>query len=100
MRADDIGAIFGHRPQLLARNSPADTLPAAAPGLRRAQTYVWFYTGTDDGLLAQNRQFADELEEYGIPHRFYVVRGGHNWALWRGNAAKAYLAASRRVGVA
>jgi len=26
------------------------------------------------------------------------VRGGHNWALWRGNASKALLAASRHLG--
>jgi enterochelin esterase-like enzyme len=27
------------------------------------------------------------------------VRGGHNWAIWRGNAARAYLSASRRIHV-
>jgi enterochelin esterase-like enzyme len=98
MRADDIGSIFGHRPKLLALNSPLDTLAAAAPALRRAHTFVWFYSGGDDSLLPQNVAFAHELAAAGIPHRFYVVRGGHNWALWRGNAARAYLAASRRVG--
>ncbi len=97
MRADDLGAIFGHRRQLLALNTPIDTLPAAAPELRRSHTFIWFYSGSDDQLLRQNTAFARELTEYAIPHRFFVVRGGHNWALWRGNAAKAYLAASRRA---
>ena len=26
--------------------------------------------------------------------RFFLVRGGHNWAIWRGEAAKALIAAS------
>jgi len=34
---------------------------------------------------------------YRIPHRFFVVRGGHNWALWRGNASLALLAASAHL---
>ena len=48
-------------------------------------------------MRRQNAAFARELDAYRIPHRFFLVRGGHNWALWRGNAAKAYLTASRRV---
>ena len=34
-----------------------------------------------------------------MPHLFFLVRGGHNWALWRGNAADAYLAAAGGSGV-
>jgi enterochelin esterase-like enzyme len=94
-RADDIGSIFGHRPALLRRNSPQTTVGAAAAVLRRAHTTIWFYSGTGDHELAQNRRFARQLTSLGLRHRFFVVRGGHNWALWRGNAARAYLAASR-----
>ncbi|HEY3184621.1 MAG TPA: alpha/beta hydrolase-fold protein [Gaiellaceae bacterium] len=97
-QAADIGAIFGHRRELLARNSPLDTFAGAAPRLRRAHTYFWFYSGTDDRFLPQNAAFADELRAARVPFRFALVRGGHNWALWRGNAAGAYLAASRRLG--
>jgi enterochelin esterase-like enzyme len=96
-RADDVGAVFGHRRTLLAHNTPFDTLGAAATRLRLAHTYFWFYSGTDDKLRPQNASFARELAAQGISHRFFLVRGGHNWALWRGNAARAYLAASRRV---
>jgi enterochelin esterase-like enzyme len=96
-RADDIGAIFGHRPGLLKRNSPLDTVTAAAPVLRRSRAYFWFYSGTDDHFRPQNAAFAARLSELGLAHRFFLVRGGHNWALWRGNASDAYLAASRRV---
>ena len=34
-----------------------------------------------------------------VAHRFFLVRGGHNWALWRGNAARAYLVASEALCV-
>lgn len=97
-RAADIGSIFGHRAQLLAANSPLTTLPAAAAKLRSAGTFVWFYSGSDDHLLGQNRALADELARAGVGYRFFVVRGGHNWALWRGNAAVGLLAASRHLG--
>ncbi len=97
MRADDLGAIFGHRRALLAQNSPLATLAGAARSLRRAHTFVWFYSGTGDSFLPQNRAFAKELAAARIPHRFFVVNGGHDWALWRDNAVGAYLAASRRL---
>ena len=96
-RADDIGTVFGHQRPLLQANSPALTLAAAAPALRRAHTYLWFYSGTNDRFRAQNAAFSAELGRAGLPHRFFLVRGGHNWALWRGNAANALLAASRRL---
>ena len=53
MRADDIGAIFEHRPALLALNSPLVTVPAAAARLRSAGTYFWFYSGSQDPFRFQ-----------------------------------------------
>jgi enterochelin esterase-like enzyme len=41
--------------------------------------------------------FAHELKAAHLAHRYFIVRGGHNWALWRGNAARAYLAASKEL---
>ena len=96
-KADDIGSIFGHRRALLAANTPLHTLRGAAPALLEHHVYIWFYSGTDDRFRFQNRLFADDLRRDRIPSRFFLVRGGHNWALWRGNAAGAYLVASRRL---
>ena len=95
--ADDVGSVFGHQPALLHANSPAFTLGAAAAALRRSHTYLWFYSGTDDRFRSQNAAFASALGRADLAHRFFLVRGGHNWALWRGNAARALLAASRRL---
>jgi enterochelin esterase-like enzyme len=96
-RADDVGTVFRHRRTLLQANSPALTLARAAPALRRAHTFLWFYSGTNDRYRKQNAAFAEKLGQAGLSHRFFLVRGGHNWALWRGNAARALLAASRRL---
>ncbi len=97
-RADRIAAIFGNRTSLLRANSPLDSLTHATAALRRAKTYIWFYSGTDDHFRPQNATFAAELTRARLPHRFFLVRGGHNWALWRDNASRALLAASRRLG--
>jgi enterochelin esterase-like enzyme len=93
-QADDIDSIFGRRRAALRWNSPALTLPAAAPALRAAHTFVWFYSGSvDKSLLPQNAAFAHELARLHIGSHYEVVRGGHDWALWRGQAAKALYAA-------
>jgi enterochelin esterase-like enzyme len=97
-RADDIGSIFGHRRTLLRANSPLDTLAASARALRRGRVFVWFYTGSDDRFREQNAAFAAALSADGIANRFRIVRGGHDWALWRGNAWRAYMVASRHLG--
>jgi len=96
-QAANIRSIFGGRQALLRVNSPALQLPGAAPELRAARTFVWFYSGSGDRLLPQNRAFSSALGRAGIAHRFFVVRGGHNWALWRGNASLALLGASERL---
>jgi enterochelin esterase-like enzyme len=96
-RADDLASIFGRSPSLLAYNSPSVELPKAAKALRREHTYVWLYSGSTDPLRRQNAAFARELVRYGIPHRYFLVRGGHNWALWRGQAENALSTALARL---
>jgi enterochelin esterase-like enzyme len=97
-QADDVESIFGHDEALLAWNSPARRLDRVASVLRRDHTYVWMYSGTDDRLRFENLRFASQLAAQDVPHRFFLVRGGHNWALWRGEAARALLVASRHLG--
>jgi enterochelin esterase-like enzyme len=97
-QADDISSIFGRREAILRRNSPALTLARAAPALRRAHTYMWFYSGSvDKSLLTQNAVFARQLARARIASHYMVVRGGHDWALWRGEAARALYAAAAHL---
>lgn len=97
MRADNAHSIFHSQPRLLAFNSPLAELPRRAAALRAAGTFVWFYSGHRDQLRTQNAMFAAALASARIPHRYFLVSGGHNWSLWRGNASLALLAASKRL---
>jgi len=96
-RAADNHSIFGRQLEGLALNSPLDRIHATARTLRHTQTYFWFYSGTDDPLRLQNREFAAALSAARIPHAYLELHGGHNWALWRGMAARSYLVAARRL---
>jgi len=95
--ADPIRSIFGTSPERLRWNSPSQLVPRVAPSLRRDRTYVWMYTGTTDRLRAQNASFADALTKLHVPHRYFVVEGGHEWAVWRRFAPGAYLFAARHL---
>ncbi len=95
--ADDVASVFGHLHSRRVWNSPARQLPRRAAQLRARHDYVWFYTGRRDRLRAQNAAFANALARAGVAHRFLVLRGGHDWSIWRGQAADALLAVSRHL---
>ncbi len=96
-KADNIRAIFGGRKPLLAYNSPSSYVSRAAPALRKHHVYIWFYSGTNDPLSKQNEAFARQLRALRLPSTFFLVRGGHNWALWRNEAARALTVAATRL---
>jgi enterochelin esterase-like enzyme len=96
-RPDKLRAIFGTGPATLAANDPRLLLPRVAPALRRVGTYIWFYSGSTDPMHVQNGAFARELRRLKVPHHYFLVYGGHNWALWRDNARSAYLVAAERL---
>lgn len=96
-RPDKLRSIFGKRLELLPANDPQVMVRRVAPLLRRLHTYMWFYSGSTDPLRVQNAAFARELTSLGIDHRYRLLFGGHNWALWRGNASLAYRAAAMRL---
>jgi enterochelin esterase-like enzyme len=97
MQPSKIRSVFGPSLQLLPLNDPVQLVGRDAPTLRRLHTYFWFYSGSEDRLRRQNAEFAGELARLGLAHRFRLVYGGHNWALWRANARLAYLAAAGRL---
>jgi enterochelin esterase-like enzyme len=97
-RPDPIRSLFGKQLQLLAANDPRRLLPRVAPLLRKDHTYFWFYSGSTDRLEPQNAGFAQELARDHVAHHYFRVYGGHNWAIWRGSARAAYVAAAARLG--
>jgi enterochelin esterase-like enzyme len=96
-KADDVKSIFGGRPELLARNSPLETLSKVASKLRRERAFVWFYTGSEDRDKRQNARFAAELTRFRVEHRFFLSDGGHTWRIWRDNAWAAIEVASNHL---
>ncbi len=96
-RAQDVPSIFGRNAALLAYNSPQLYLARAAAALRRNHAYLWFYSGSRDPLARQNRIFAAALARQRIKHRFFLVPGGHTWAVWRDHARQALLAAGAHL---
>jgi enterochelin esterase-like enzyme len=96
-RPDRLRAIFGSKLQLLPANDPRRLLRRAAPELRKLGTFFWFYSGSTDPLRHQNAAFARELTAVRLPHHYFEVFGGHNWALWRDNARAADVAAAARL---
>ncbi len=97
-KAAHIRSIYGRDLENVAANTPLAVLPRVARELRRTHTFFWFYSGADDPLHKQNRAFSAELKRYRIPHDYLEFPGGHNWALWRGKAESALLAAVGRIG--
>jgi S-formylglutathione hydrolase FrmB len=96
-RPDKLRSIFGRNLGLLTANDPRIAVRRVAPVLRRAGTYFWFYSGSTDPMRRQNAAFARELSSLDIAHRYRLVYGGHNWALWRNNAQLAYRIAATRL---
>lgn len=95
--ADPLRSIFGKSAARLQWNSPDYLLPKVAPSLRKKHTFVWLYTGSNDRLRAQNASFARSLAALRVRHRYFVVEGGHEWAVWRRFAPAAYLFAARHL---
>jgi enterochelin esterase-like enzyme len=97
--ADGTPSIFGGRQALIRYNSPLVRLRAVAPALRRRRTYFWFYSGSTESpsFRKQNADFAGELARARIPHRFFIISGGHNWAVWRADGSRALQVAANRL---
>ena len=95
--ADNLTSVFGSDPARRALNSPLLDLGRQAAALRRAGTYVWSYSGSSDPLRGQNARFDAALAKAGIPHRYFLIHGGHDWSLWRGYAAQALMVASKHL---
>ena len=95
--ADPVRSVFGTSDPRLEWNSPFVQLPRLTRTLRRDRTYIWFYTGTSDGMRSQNTAFARALAARHLPYQYFVANGGHEWALWRHFAPVAYRVAAEHL---
>lgn len=44
--------------------------------------FIYFDCGTEDGLIATNREFSNLLLEKKVAHEFRQLPGKHDWAFW------------------
>jgi enterochelin esterase-like enzyme len=66
------------------RDSPSVYVPSMRPSLETKQVRISFYVGDLDRFASSNRAFDRQLTRLGVPHRFRVLHGRHDWTLWRG----------------
>lgn len=50
---------------------------------------IYMACGTEDGLLQNNRDFRNFLQEKGVEHVYYESEGIHNWTFWNQYLEKA-----------
>jgi putative tributyrin esterase len=73
-------------PFLLVRKAD----PADAP-------YLFITCGEQEGLLAPNRQFAEELRQLHFQFEFHTMRGDHNWNQWNAWIPDLFQRISRHI---
>jgi S-formylglutathione hydrolase FrmB len=76
---DDLSKIFGGDQDLAHANSPALYLSQLGGDLPA----IYLLVGQDDHYLAENQEFAGELEAHGASYELNTPPGGHNWDFWR-----------------
>jgi S-formylglutathione hydrolase FrmB len=96
-QAPKLRSIFGRTRARLSYNSPLEQLPRVAGRLRAAGTYIWFYSGRNDPLRRQNDAFAAALHRAHVRYRYLILRGRHDWRVWRGQAEAALLFVARNL---
>ncbi len=57
--------------------------------------FIYFDCGTEDGLIATNREFSGLLLEKKIPHEFRELPGIHDWKFWNAEV-KEFLEVSEK----
>ena len=97
-QADDVQSIFGGRPPLLARNSPlADAAEGRTRAAGRARLRLDLHRQQGRLCEAERALRRASCARLRVAHRYFVVSGGHNWALWRRNAWQAISIASAHL---
>jgi putative tributyrin esterase len=75
--AAEMRRLFGEHP-----GGPNDLQALAGAVSREQLPALRFDCGTEDALLAENREFHGKLKELDIPHEYEEFTGGHHWEYW------------------
>ncbi len=50
---------------------------------------LYISCGTQDGLLPDTERLHTVLQACGVPHRYHIAPGGHDWSFWNEELARA-----------
>lgn len=67
------------------------------PSRLAALPFIYLDCGTEDGLVAPNRELATILLEKKIPHEFRQLPGKHNWEYWGAQVQDVLKIAAHRM---
>ncbi len=67
------------------------------PDQQKALPYIYLSCGTEDFLIANNRDFLKLLNDKKIPHEYREHPGGHDWTFWDGQVREFLMVAERRM---
>jgi S-formylglutathione hydrolase FrmB len=67
------------------------------PSRLAALPFIYLDCGTEDGLVAPNRELATILLEKKIPHEFRQLPGKHNWEYWGAQVQDVLKIAAQRM---
>jgi enterochelin esterase-like enzyme len=95
-RQTPTGVFKGASLAALRANSPADYVASLAPRIHHLGLRVWLLQGQIDWRSPQALvAFADAMHAAGATVRYGFYPGGHDWRLWREQAPRMLIAASR-----
>jgi enterochelin esterase-like enzyme len=63
------------------------TFPSLDAGANTSLRLLWIACGTEDALIAANRQVREWLTSKGVRHTDIETPGAHTWMVWRRNLA-------------
>jgi len=67
------------------------------PDQQKALPYIYQSCGTEDFLIANNRDFLKLLNDKKIPHEYREHPGGHDWTFWDEQVREFLMVAERRM---
>lgn len=73
----------------LVQGMPADAV--------KKLPFIYIDCGTEDGLIATNREFVKLLSDQKVPHEFRELPGAHNWAFWDAQVQEFLRVAEKRI---
>ena len=90
-------AMFGPDGSATRRSSDPFFLVTRADS--KSVPYFYLVCGTQESLLAPNREFSALLGRYGIAHEFHIAPGGHEWNRWSAETQSLFQTLRRHLDI-